>query len=78
MSALLDSAARLDAQRAADLLANDEAMRTFTHAYGWPTVRSYPRTLAEAFPCERAQAVEPHIAPPLLARLSLFFRRLYA
>lgn len=28
--------------------------------YGWPTTRRYPRTLAEAFPCERASAIEAY------------------
>lgn len=29
-------------------------------SYGWPTTRRYARTLAEAFPCERAAAIEHH------------------
>ncbi len=32
-------------------------------SYGYPTTRRYPRTLAEAFPCDRAACVEryPHV-----------------
>lgn len=32
--------------------------RYLSQSYGWPTVRRYPRTLAEAWPCERANAIE--------------------
>lgn len=33
-------------------------------AYGAPTVRRYPRSTAEAFPCERAIWLEHHRRPP--------------
>jgi hypothetical protein len=40
-----------------------------------PTTRRHPRTLADAFPDVRAQAIEQHEVLPLWKRFSLFLRR---
>jgi hypothetical protein len=66
MSAQLDSL--LDRDRLADCLRNDIAMRTATHAHLLNNVRRYPRSMAEAFPDVRAQAVERYV-PPLWKRV---------
>lgn len=44
-------------------------------SYGFPTVRRHPRTLADAFPDERARFLEPHQPLSLVRRITLFLRR---
>jgi hypothetical protein len=34
-------------------------------AYGYPTVRRYPRTLGDAYPCERWPVIEHYSRPSL-------------
>lgn len=45
---------------------------------GYPTSRRHPRTLADAFPDERAKAFHPHEPAPVWQRVALFLRRLFA
>lgn len=43
--------------------------RHIADRYGCPTTRTYPRSMAEAFPDVRAAAVEVHRRPGLVERL---------
>ena len=67
MSTCLDSL--LDPERRAECDRNDVAMRTITHAHLMGTTRKYPRSLSEAFPDVRAQAIEYHVAPSVWKRI---------
>jgi hypothetical protein len=78
----------LDGQRRADCAANDTALACCTHRcyegracpdrHGTPTVRRHPRTMADAFPDVRANAIEPHEPFPMWKRFALFLRRRFA
>lgn len=77
MSARLESL--LDADRRAECLRNDEAMRTVTRAELALNTRRFARTAGEAFKdATYSDPIEPHIAPPLWQRITLFFRRRFS
>lgn len=46
--------------------------------YGYPSSRSYPRSLADAFPDVRRQFLERHVPLTLFQRLAIFLRRFRA